>query len=247
MRRSRPLEGIERYLLVERLQQRYGDPSSLRARWLYFRKKYSWLFVITFAKWLKRALDLIGSLLLLILLSPLFLILALLIKLQDWGPIIYKSHRVGKWGHEFICYKFRTMGIGAEQDKELLRSLNMHQEPGTFKIKEDPRITPIGKFLRRTSLDELPQLVNVLKGEMSLVGPRPPLPDEVALYTLDQRRRLDVIPGLTCIWQVSGRSNIPFSGQVKLDKEYIESQSLWLDFILLLKTIPSVILGKGAY
>ena len=121
------------------------------------------------------------------------------------------------------------------------------KEGVTFKIKRDPRITWIGRILRKTSMDELPQLWCVLKGEMSLVGPRPPLPEEVSLYILQDRSRLDVTPGLTCIWQVSGRSEIPFSSQVKLDREYIESQSFWLDLKLLLKTIPAVILGRGAY
>lgn len=139
------------------------------------------------------------------------------------------------------------MIVGANEMKEKLEAQNEHKGGITFKIKKDPRITPLGRVLRKTSLDELPQLWCVLKGEMSLVGPRPPLPKEVANYTLDDRRRLDVIPGITCIWQVSGRADIPFDKQVHLDVEYIESQSFFLDVKLLLKTIPAVILGKGAY
>jgi lipopolysaccharide/colanic/teichoic acid biosynthesis glycosyltransferase len=135
----------------------------------------------------------------------------------------------------------------ADKKRESLLPYALHPEEKTFKIKRDPRITWIGRIIRKWSLDELPQLWCVLKGEMSLVGPRPPLPQEVEKYTLQERRRLDVRPGLTCIWQVSGRSEIPFSKQVALDVQYIESQSFWLDFKLLLKTIPAVILGRGAY
>jgi len=154
---------------------------------------------------------------------------------------------VGKWGKEFSFPKFRTMQVGAEQQKNHLKAQSTHPGDVTFKMKLDPRITFIGRFLRKSSLDELPQLWCVLKGDMSLVGPRPPLVEEVAKYTLAQRRRLDIAPGLTCIWQVSGRSELPFAQQVELDVAYIESQSLWLDIKLLLKTIPAILSGKGAY
>ena len=143
-------------------------------------------------------------------------------------------------------YKFRTMHTDAEMLRAELEAYNQMTGP-VFKIENDPRITPFGRWLRKTSIDELPQLWCVLKGEMSLVGPRPPVPREVALYTLRDRRRLDVKPGLTCIWQVSGRGDIPFHQQVELDVQYIESQSLWLDILLLLKTAPAILFGKGAY
>jgi len=139
------------------------------------------------------------------------------------------------------------MYIDAEARKAALMAQNEMAGGVLFKMKDDPRITRVGKYIRRGSIDELPQLWNVLKGDMSLVGPRPPVPSEVALYTLADRRRLDAIPGITCIWQVSGRSEIPFKQQVELDVAYIESQSFWLDLKLLLKTIPAVLLGRGAY
>jgi lipopolysaccharide/colanic/teichoic acid biosynthesis glycosyltransferase len=139
------------------------------------------------------------------------------------------------------------MVVNAEVLKDGMLEQSHHQDSITFKMKKDPRITWVGGIIRKTSIDELPQIWNVLKGEMSIVGPRPPLPKEVARYTLSDRRRLDVKPGLTCIWQVSGRGDIPFSQQVKLDAEYVESQSLWVDLKILVKTIPAVLLGRGAY
>jgi lipopolysaccharide/colanic/teichoic acid biosynthesis glycosyltransferase len=144
-------------------------------------------------------------------------------------------------------YKFRSMVINAEMLLEKLKNQNESEAGVIFKMKKDPRITKIGSFIRKTSIDELPQLWNVLKGDMSLVGPRPAIPGEVAEYTLDDRRRLDAVPGITCIWQVSGRSNIDFKGQVRLDTQYIESRSFWYDIVLLLKTIPAVLFGNGAY
>ena len=155
--------------------------------------------------------------------------------------------RVGKWGLLFPMWKFRSMYVDAEERKKELERQNEMAGGVTFKMKSDPRITRVGKYIRKGSLDELPQLWNVFKGEMSLVGPRPPVPKEVALYTLADRRRLEVKPGITCIWQVSGSSEIPFDQQVELDVAYIQSQSLWLDIVLLAKTIPAVVLGKGAY
>ena len=139
------------------------------------------------------------------------------------------------------------MHIDAEQRKAALASQSKHGQSITFKMKSDPRVTWIGRIIRKSSLDELPQLWCVLKGDMSLVGPRPPLPEEVAKYSLAERRRLDIVPGLTCIWQVSGRSDIPFDQQVTLDLEYIQSQSFWVDVKILLRTVPAVILGRGAY
>ena len=172
---------------------------------------------------------------------------AILIKLTDHGPVLFWQTRVGKWGRVFSFPKFRSMVVNAEALQQQIMSANQHGDGITFKIKRDPRITWIGRILRKTSIDELPQLWCVLRGDMSLVGPRPALEKEVARYTLDDRRRLDAIPGLTCTWQVSGRSEIPFPQQVKLDAEYIEKQSLREDFKLLLRTIPAVISGRGAY
>ena len=236
--------------LFEQLYHRYcaGGPRivSLRRYFSFLRKKYAWMLVTGSARFLKRVVDIVGSATLLLLFSPVFLIIAILIKLEDGGPVFYAQTRVGKWGREFTMYKFRSMIVNADKLKDQL--LDKNEAGGViFKMKDDPRITRIGKWLRKLSLDELPQLWNVLKGDMSLVGPRPPVPREVALYTLEDRRRLDVKPGITCIWQVSGRSEIDFEGQVRLDVQYIESQSLLTDIKILLKTIPAVLLGKGAY
>jgi lipopolysaccharide/colanic/teichoic acid biosynthesis glycosyltransferase len=212
----------------------------------FLRKKYSWLLTCGGAKALKRALDLAVALVLLLLLSPLLLFAAVLIKLTDGGPVLFWQTRVGLWGREFAFPKFRSMVPDAEQRMETLLAHNDHKIGVTFKMRNDPRLTWVGRIIRKMSIDELPQLWCVLRGEMALVGPRPPMPREVAQYSLAQRRRLDVTPGLTCIWQVSGRSNIPFPRQVELDVQYIESQSLWLDLKILLKTIPAVLLGRGA-
>ncbi len=247
MAKHKKLKEIERLKLLNELEDRYAHSKSKRQKYLYIRKKYSWLFVVEGAKFVKRLGDILIASVSLILLSPFFLLIALVIKLYDKGPILYVVPRVGKWGKEFPFPKFRTMNTNAEM---LQKELEVQQElPSNkrFKMKDDPRITPFGRWLRKTSLDELPQLWSVFVGNMSLVGPRPPLPKEVAQYTLQERRRLDVTPGLTCFWQVSGRSEIPFPEQVALDLQYIESQSLWVDIKILLKTIPAVIFGKGAY
>jgi lipopolysaccharide/colanic/teichoic acid biosynthesis glycosyltransferase len=159
----------------------------------------------------KRVLDLAITLPILILLSPLLLVVACLVRLWDRGPVFFIQKRVGKAGQEFTCYKFRSMVLEAEQLKAQLLTQNHHADNRTFKIPRDPRITWIGRILRKTSIDELPQLWNVVRGEMSLVGPRPPVPSEVNLYSDRDRRRLNVQPGITCIWQVSGRGNLPFS------------------------------------
>ncbi|MPM54711.1 UDP-glucose:undecaprenyl-phosphate glucose-1-phosphate transferase [bioreactor metagenome] len=183
----------------------------------------------------------------LLVLSPLLLLVALWIKFDSPGPVIYRQARVGKNGRHFQFYKFRSMYVDADRRKAELIRQNESRDGVIFKMRQDPRITRPGRFIRKFSIDELPQLFNVLTGEMSLVGPRPPLPAEVAQYTLEDRKRLHVIPGITCIWQVSGRSDIPFKQQVELDKEYIKSQSAWKDFMILLKTIPAVLSGRGAY
>ncbi len=238
----------ERLELLEELYRRYGKASGSRRRWVYWRKRYSWLLVVGTTRFIKRLVDVVVSAAALLVLSPLFLGVAALIKLTDGGPVLYNNTRVGKWGQEFTFPKFRSMVLNAAQLKDELLEQNVHGQAGvTFKMKKDPRITWIGRIIRKFSIDELPQLWCVLTGAMTLVGPRPPVPREVAEYTLTDRRRLDVTPGLTCIWQVSGRSDIPFPEQVKLDVEYIESQSFWLDLKLLFKTIPAVLSGKGAY
>ena len=193
----------------------------------------------------KYALDRIMSLLLLILFSPFFLVIAVVIKTTSPGPIFFKQYRASINGRKFVFYKFRSMVNNAEQFKESLKAKNEMEGP-VFKMKDDPRITPVGKFLRKTSLDELPQLWNVLRGDMSLVGPRPPLPSEVVQYKGWQRRRLSMKPGITCIWQVEGRNKITdFSDWAKLDLKYIDEWSLWLDLKLLFKTIPAVMKQTG--
>lgn len=196
----------------------------------------------------KRMIDLLVASSLLLLASPFLLVVGLLIKLTDGGPILFWQIRVGKWGKPFRFPKFRSMVVDAEAVRAKLLAENQHGDQGiTFKMKRDPRITWIGLFIRKTSIDELPQLWCVIKGDMSLVGPRPALVSEVERYTLDNRRRLEVTPGLTCIWQVSGRSEIPFDEQCRMDERYIEEQSVMEDLRLLLKTIPAVITGRGAY
>lgn len=226
------------------------ERKSLRARLGAARRRLlclSWPLRARIQAAAKRVLDIVVATLMLILLSPLFLFVALAIKFTDWGPVLFWQDRVGKHGKLFRFPKFRSMVINAEALKDSLLAQNQHGNGVTFKMKRDPRITWIGRFIRRGSIDELPQLWCVLKGEMSLVGPRPPLVREVAHYTLADRRRLDVIPGLTCFWQVQGRSEIPFPQQVELDVDYIESQNLALDIKLLVKTVPAVIGGRGAY
>jgi lipopolysaccharide/colanic/teichoic acid biosynthesis glycosyltransferase len=241
----------QRVELIEELYARYGPNSgngSLRQRLRYFRKRYAWLLIVDGARLIKRLIDISGSLAGLLVLSPLFLGVAACIKLTDHGPVLFWQTRVGQYGREFPFPKFRSMVPTAEALKDKLLQMNQYGQAGvTFKMKHDPRITWIGRIIRKLSIDELPQLWCVLVGDMSLVGPRPPVPREVAHYTLFDRRRLDVTPGLTCIWQVSGRSEIPFERQVQLDLRYIESHSILLDIKLLFKTVPAVLLGKGAY
>ncbi len=195
---------------------------------------------------LKRALDIGISALMLALLSPLLGAIALAVWVEDGGPVFFAQTRVGRYGRLFKMYKIRSMCLDAEQRLKDLLAKNQHKEGITFKLKDDPRITKVGKWLRKYSFDELPQLYNVLIGDMSLVGPRPPVPREVAMYSLADRRRLATKPGITCFWQISGRSEIDFSGQVQLDVDYIEKQSLWTDLIILARTVPAVLSGKGA-
>jgi exopolysaccharide biosynthesis polyprenyl glycosylphosphotransferase len=194
-----------------------------------------------------RFFDIIISAIALLLLSPFLLVVALLIRLDSKGKIFFAQTRVGKGGNLFTMWKFRSMHIDAQEHKALLIKENEMQGGILFKMKNDPRVTGVGRIIRKFSIDELPQLWNVLIGDMSLVGPRPLLPSEVAQYTPYQWRRLKVTPGITCIWQVSGRSDIPFSQQVKMDLEYIANQSFFNDIMLLLKTIPAVLKTRGAY
>lgn len=195
----------------------------------------------------KRGLDIFGAGVGLLLLAPLLLLTALAIRLEDGGPILFAQLRVGQGGRPFRFYKFRSMVVDAEARKARLQHLNESRDGVIFKARRDPRITRVGRWIRRFSIDELPQLWNVLRGDMSLVGPRPPVPAEVAEYSPEDRKRLDVRPGLTCIWQVSGRSDIPFRQQVSMDQEYILRASLGLDLRLLLKTVKAVFGGRGAY
>lgn len=191
----------------------------------------------------KTFIDFILSLIAVIIASPVMIVIAILIKL-DGGPIFFKQKRIGLHGRQFNCYKFRTMVVNAEKLQANLLDKN-EQEGPVFKIKNDPRVTMIGRFLRKTSFDELPQFFNVLKGDMAVVGPRPPIPSEVSKYKRWQIRRLSMKPGITCIWQVSGRNNIPFDQWMKLDMQYIDTWSLKLDLIILIKTIKVVLTGDG--
>jgi exopolysaccharide biosynthesis polyprenyl glycosylphosphotransferase len=194
----------------------------------------------------KRAIDFTIALVGLIVLSPLMLLIALAIKLDSPGPVLFKQIRMGKGGRPFILYKFRSMREGAEEEQQKLTDLNEAEGP-IFKIRHDPRCTTVGRFLRRTSLDELPQLYNVLRGEMSLVGPRPPVPKEVECYEEWHKKRLEVSPGMTGLWQVSGRSELTFDEMALLDIYYIENWSAALDTEIFLRTIPRIIFGNGAF
>jgi exopolysaccharide biosynthesis polyprenyl glycosylphosphotransferase len=182
----------------------------------------------------------------LLLLSPLFLLVAVLIKLDSKGPVFYRQERVGKNGKRFMIYKFRSMVADAERVQAELLDRNEAEGP-IFKMRHDPRITRVGAVIRKTSIDELPQLINVVLGHMSLVGPRPPIPKEVAQYEEWQKERLSTTPGITGLWQISGRSDLTFEEMVKWDIYYIHNWSLWLDIKILLKTVPVVLFGRGAY
>ena len=193
----------------------------------------------------KRLLDVIAAAAAVILLSPLLLLVAIAIRLDSSGPIFFTQERLGMNKRRFKLLKFRSMVVDAEDRRAALETLNEMDGP-VFKIANDPRITRVGRFIRRTSIDELPQLINVLKGDMSLVGPRPPLASEVDQYEWLDRKRISVMPGITCLWQISGRNDVSFDEWMELDREYIEKWSLWLDIKILLKTIPVVVLGRGA-
>lgn len=194
----------------------------------------------------KRLFDLLASLFGLLLILPLLPFIVLLIKLETPGPIFFKQARVGYRGRMFYCYKFRSMTIDAEDQKQQMQHLN-EATGAAFKIKDDPRITGVGRFLRRSSLDEFPQLFSVLLGQMSVVGPRPQIPTEVKDYTPEHARRLLVPPGLTCLWQVSGRSHLDFLEWMELDQQYVREAGIRMEFHVLTRTLPAVIERKGAY
>jgi lipopolysaccharide/colanic/teichoic acid biosynthesis glycosyltransferase len=245
--------------LQERMMRRLLAAQAPGGRWrLNFQaglKRISWRVVTGFAHALKRTFDILIAATAILIFAPLFVLLAILVKL-DGGPIFFRQSRYGLHGREFKMLKYRSMAVDAEARLAELLKFNEKAEGITFKMKDDPRITKVGKWLRKTSLDELPQFFNVLKGEMSLVGPRPPVKREVELYEQRHRRRFNVKPGITCLWQVGEREGgtfeigdrnaIDFEEQVDLDVRYIESQSFWKDAWLLAKTVPAILFGKGA-
>lgn len=194
----------------------------------------------------KRIMDVVGAAAALLIAAPVMLPVALAIKLDSPGPVFFRQYRLGEDGRPFLFYKFRSMTAAAPDIRDSLIEQNEASGP-VFKIRRDPRITRVGRVIRKFSIDELPQLFHVLTGRMSLVGPRPPIPAEVEHYEPWQTERLAVKPGLTCIWQVSGRSDIGFDDWVRLDIEYVRTRNLWLDIKLLLLTIPAVLTGRGAY
>ncbi|MFN0150786.1 MAG: sugar transferase [bacterium] len=210
------------------------------------------------ALFLKRLLDVGAAFVCIVILSPVFLVIALAIRMTSKGPVFFRQNRVGQGGREFTFYKFRTMRVDTDERLHREYARNFINGSGThrdgapdaqpvFKLTNDPRVTPVGRMLRKTSLDELPQLLNIVRGEMSLVGPRPPIAYEIQHYKEWHRRRLEAKPGLTGLWQVSGRSSVPFNEMVLMDLYYIDNWSLWSDFKILLRTIPVIVSGKGAY
>jgi len=210
-------------------------------------KRFSWSFVIGATVALKRIFDILVSGFALIALSPIFGVTAALIKLEDKGPVFFTQSRIGLKGQSFKIWKFRSMVLDAEKVAQRMIEQQEAKDTIEIKLKGDPRITRIGHFIRKYSVDELPQFWNVFIGDMSIVGPRPVVAAEVSDYTVEERKRLLAKPGLTCFWQVGGRTDLDFENQVRLDIEYIQSSSIWLDIKLLFLTIPAVLLGKGAY
>lgn len=229
----------------------WSRAGTARGRWRlnlrFWRKRLLWGLVVGGTRAMKRLIDIVASAAALLMLSPVLLITSLLIKLEDRGAIFFRQQRVGRFGELFGMWKFRSMVPNADKLKDELLAANEMAGGITFKMKNDPRITRIGRFIRKYSVDELPQFWNVFVGDMSLVGPRPAVPREVQHYLVEDRQRLLARPGLTCFWQVGGRSGIDFDGQVELDVRYIQSESVWLDLKLLLKTIPAVLKGDGAF
>lgn len=199
-----------------------------------------------FYRFIKRSFDIIASFIGLIVLSPIFLLVAIAIKLDDGGPVFYNQERIGKNGKPFKMYKFRSMKVNADQELNNLIHKN-EIEGAMFKIKDDPRITRVGKFIRKSSIDEFPQLLNVLLGQMSIVGPRPPLPREVQMYSDYDWQRLYVRPGCTGLWQVTVRNSVGFHEMVNIDLEYIKKRGFWLDIKIMLKTIKVIFIPNSAY
>ncbi len=235
----------------EQIVEYWSRAGTARGRWRlnfrFWRKRVLWSLVVGGTQIIKRLIDIVAAAIALILLSPVLLTTCLLIKLEDRGPIFFRQQRVGRFGELFGMWKFRSMVPNADKLKDELLAQNEMEGGITFKMKNDPRITRIGRFIRKYSVDELPQFWNVFVGDMSLVGPRPAVPREVRHYLVEDRQRLLARPGLTCFWQVGGRSGIDFDGQVELDVRYIQSESVWLDIKLLFKTIPAVLKGDGAF
>lgn len=240
---DQPLDDKSARMLAMFAERRFESSRSnqrLRVRML------TWVIRTKIVRSLKRALDLTVASIAFLFAAPIMAITALAIRIDSPGPILFKQVRVGKDGEHFYCYKFRSMSIDAERRKADLIVSNEADGP-VFKMKDDPRTTRVGRVIRKLSIDELPQLLNVLKGEMSLVGPRPAIPAEVARYTYEQLGRLHAMPGITGLQQVSGRSNLDFKRWVELDLQYISEQSVWKDLEILVKTIPAVLFSKGAY
>ena len=235
--------------IVVRLMPNFADGTLLRNMYI---EEFDDEYVVTLFReqllmqlLVKRLIDASVSLAVLVVLMPMMLIVAILIKLTSPGPVFFSQNRVGMNQRQFRLYKFRSMVADAEARKLELQHLNERDGPA-FKIENDPRTTAVGRFIRKMSIDELPQLLNVLSGEMSLVGPRPPLPEEVKRYEWLFRKRLSVKPGITCIWQISGRNSVSFEDWMEMDHQYIENWSLWLDLKILLKTVPAVLFSRGA-
>lgn len=221
-----------------------------RSRWASLRARLavrSWLLRLAFRSAARRAIDVLGAATGLLLLSPLLVGTAVAIRIDSPGPVLFRQTRIGKRGRPFTMYKFRSMRITAEAEKHALGNSNESRDGVLFKMKQDPRVTRVGRIVRRLSIDELPQLMNILRGDMSIVGPRPALPSEVAQYDFEARKRLQARPGLTCLWQIGGRSELAFSEQVDLDLRYLQSRSFAKDIEIIARTVPAVIHGKGAY
>jgi lipopolysaccharide/colanic/teichoic acid biosynthesis glycosyltransferase len=258
----RPLDGniaerrIELALVTSVPAQQADDPFQLPERAQSLRERVDWAAYLPeragSSSWriqqaVKRGIDIVLAAVLLVVLTPLFLVVAILVKLSSRGPVLYEWRALGYRAQPFVAYKFRTMVVGAAARKAEYEAVNEMTGP-VFKLRRDPRVTSLGRWLRKFSIDELPQLWSVLKGDMSLVGPRPPLPDEFAQYEEWQCGKLAVKPGITCFWQVSGRSEISdFRTWARMDLKYIRDWNLWLDVRLLIRTIPAVLSGRGAY
>ncbi len=207
----------------------------------------SWLLKLALRAAARRTVDIAGGAAGLVALSPVFVVTALAIRLDSPGPVFFRQTRVGKRGRLFTMYKFRSMRTTAEVEKQTLDADNESRDGVLFKMRRDPRVTRVGRIIRRLSIDELPQLINIVRGDMSIVGPRPALPSEVEQYDFEARKRLQARPGLTCLWQIGGRSELAFSEQIDLDLRYLQSRSLKADIGIIARTVPVVITGKGAY